>query len=55
MSLLELTLWITGSRLRYQTYTGPFDFIFELDEESRMNFVLFVWHSEGCPDIGEVK
>lgn len=53
MSLMDLTIWIATSQRLYSTYIGMDnqDFIFSLTQDDRMNLVLLVWHSEGCPDI----
>lgn len=52
MSLEDFFKWFNRSRL-YFTYVGfdNQDFVYDLSLEEKMNFMLLVWHSEGCPDI----
>lgn len=53
MSLFDMTIWITSSKRLYEMYVGynNDDLIWTMHPDDRMNFVLMVWHSEGCPDI----
>lgn len=53
MSLFDLAIWIATSQRLYNTYIGidNDDLMFDLSEDDRRNFVLLVWHSEGCPEI----
>lgn len=51
MSLFDFKMWILGSRRLYLTYTTELEALYAMKEDEAMNFVLLVWHSEGCPDI----
>ena len=51
MSLFDFKLWIVTNRVRYRTYLDDKEYLYYMDEDTQMNFVLLVWHSEGCPEI----
>jgi hypothetical protein len=53
MSLFDMTIWITSSKRLYEMYVGynNDDLVWTMQPDDRMNFVLMVWNSEGCPDI----
>lgn len=48
---IPLYRWFMGSPERYARYLVHTQWLSDLNYDERLDFLMLVWHSEGCPDI----
>ena len=50
-ALAPLYRWFMSNPERYATYLTRTEWLSDLHYDARCDFIMFVWHSEGCPEI----